>query len=304
MRAPVRRRSQGRLDTVTVSDTLERPGPIPAAAGIGLRGPHHSEFISESPKAAWLEAHSENFFAPDSIALGALESIRENYAVSLHGVGLSIGSDGPLAQDHLEKLGKLVDRIQPGLVSEHLCWGSVGGYHLNDLLPLPYTEEALTHMAERIGQVQDFLGRRILIENVSSYMEFKNSTIPEWDFLASVAESSGCGILLDVNNIFVSARNHGFDPMDYLDAIPADKIGEIHLAGHSEQIFDDQSVLVDTHNAPVCADVWTLYEALLNRIGPRPTLIEWDADLPPLGVLLDEASKAQKLMDRAHELAA
>ncbi|MGI9260158.1 MAG: MNIO family bufferin maturase [Gammaproteobacteria bacterium] len=289
---------------MTVSDHIERPGPIPAAAGIGLRGPHHSEFISESPEVSWLEAHSENFFAPGSIALGALERIREDYAVSLHGVGLAIGSVGPIAQDHLEKLNELVDHIQPGLVSEHLCWGSVDGSHLNDLLPLPYTEEALSHMAERIDRVQNYLGRQILIENVSSYMEFKDSTIPEWEFLASVAKHSGCGILLDVNNIFVSAKNHGFDPLEYLDAIPADKVGEIHLAGHSEQIFDDQSVLVDTHNAPVCAEVWTLYETLLNRTGPRPTLIEWDADLPPLGVLLDEARKAQKLMDRAHELAA
>ncbi len=289
---------------MAVSDNLERPGPIPAAAGIGLRGPYHAEFISDSPEAAWLEAHSENFFAPGSIALTALERIRENYPVSLHGVGLSIGSADPIARDHLENLAELVERVQPGLVSEHLCWGSVGGYHLNDLLPLPYTEEALAHMVERIGQVQDRLGRKILIENVSSYMEFRNSTIPEWEFLASVAASSGCGILLDVNNIFVSARNHGFDPLEYLDAIPADKIEEIHLAGHSEQLFDDHSVLVDTHNAPVCAEVWTLYETLLSRIGPRPTLIEWDSELPPLTVLLEEAGKAQKLMDRAHELAA
>ncbi len=289
---------------MTVSGTFERPGPIPAAAGIGLRGPHHSEFISESPKAAWLEAHSENFFSPGSIALGALEKIREDYPVSLHGVGLSIGSDGPIAQDHLEKLSDLVSRVQPGLVSEHLCWGSIGGYHLNDLLPLPYTEEALAHMADRICQVQDYLGRELLIENVSSYMEFRDSTIPEWEFLACVAERSGCGILLDVNNIFVSAKNHGFDPLEYLDAIPADKVGEIHLAGHSEQVFDDQSVLVDTHNAPVCEEVWTLYEELLNRIGPRSTLIEWDSELPALSVLLDEAGKAQTLIDRAHELAA
>ena len=289
---------------MTVSDTPERPGPIPAAAGIGLRGPHHAKFISESPEAAWLEVHSENFFAPGSIALTALEKIRENYPISLHGVGLSIGSDDPVAEDHLAKLRQLVDFIQPGLVSEHLCWGSIGGYHLNDLLPLPYTEEALGHMAERIGQVQDYLGRKILIENVSSYMEFKNSTIPEWDFLASVADQSGCGILLDVNNIFVSAKNHNFNPLDYIAAIPADKVEEIHLAGHSEQTFDDQSVLVDTHNAPVCAEVWTLYETLLARIGTRPTLIEWDSELPPVSVLLDEARRAQKLMDRAHELAA
>ncbi len=289
---------------MTVSETIERPGPIPAKAGIGLRGPYHSKFLNDIPAVPWLEVHSENFFAPESIALSALEQIRENYPLSLHGVGLSIGSAGPLAQDHLTKLAQLIDRLDPGLVSEHLCWGSVGGYHLNDLLPLPYTEEALDHMAERIGQVQDYLGRQLLIENVSSYMEFEDSTIPEWDFLTAVATRSGCGILLDINNIYVSAKNHGFDPNDYLESIPAELVGEIHLAGHSEQVFDDESVLVDTHNAPVCADVWALFEAALQRTGSLPTLIEWDSELPPLATLLEEAHKAQALMDGAHELAA
>jgi len=233
-----------------------------------------------------------------------LDRIRANYPLSLHGVGLSIGSAGPLAQEHLTKLGQLVDRIEPCLVSEHLCWGAAGGYHLNDLLPLPFTEEALDHMAERITEVQDFLGRQILIENVSSYMEFKESTIPEWEFLAAVAARSGCGILLDINNIYVSANNHGFRATDYLDAIPVDKVGEMHLAGHSVQVYDDPTVLVDTHDAPVCDDVWALFEAALRRFGTRPTLIEWDSDLPALTTLLDEANKAQEMMDKAHELAA
>lgn len=289
---------------MTASQTLERPGPIPAAAGIGLRGPHHSQVLADLPSIAWLEVHSENFFAPDSIAANALERIRANYPLSLHGVGLSIGSAGPLAQEHLTKLGQLVDRLDPCLVSEHLCWGAVGGYHLNDLLPLPYTDEALDHMAERINEVQDFLGRQILIENVSSYMEFNDSTIPEWEFLAAVAERSGCGILLDINNIYVSASNHGFRATDYLDAIPVDKVGEMHLAGHSVQVYDDQTVLVDTHDAPVCDDVWALFETALRRFGTRPTLIEWDSDLPALTTLLDEAEKAQQMMNKAHELAA
>jgi uncharacterized protein (UPF0276 family) len=289
---------------VAVSRSIGRPGPIPAAAGIGLRGPHHSAFLSDAPPARWLEAHSENFFAPDSIASGVLERIRENYPLSLHGVGLSIGSVDPLAREHLAGLGALVERMEPALVSEHLCWGSVGGYHLNDLLPLPYTEEALAHMARRIEQVQDYLGREILIENVSSYMEFRESTIPEWDFLAAISERSGCGILLDVNNIYVSACNHGFDPIEYLEAIPADRVGEIHLAGHSEQLFESRSVLVDTHDAPICDGVWELYETTLKLIGPRPTLIEWDSELPPLSVLLAEAGKAQSLIDHADELAA
>ncbi len=287
-----------------VSRSNERPGPIPAAAGIGLRGPHHSQFLTDAPSVAWLEAHSENFFAADGIALGALERIRADYPLSLHGVGLSLGSAGPLRQEHLAKLGRLVERLEPGLVSEHLCWGAVGEYHLNDLLPVPYTEEALDHMAERITQAQDFLGRQILIENVSSYMEFKDSTIPEWEFLAAVSARSGCGILLDVNNIYVSANNHGFQATDYIDAIPADMVGEIHLAGHSTQVYDDRAVLVDTHDAPVCDDVWALFEATLRRIGPRPTLIEWDSELPPLATLVAEARKAQDMMDMAHELAA
>ncbi len=287
-----------------VSRTSERPGPIPAAAGIGLRGPHHSQFLTDAPSVAWLEAHSENYFAADSIALGALERIRADYPLSLHGVGLSLGSAGPLRQEHLAKLGRLVERLEPGLVSEHLCWGAVGEYHLNDLLPVPYTEEALDHMAERITQAQDFLGRQILIENVSSYMEFKDSTIPEWEFLAAVSARSGCGILLDVNNIYVSANNHGFQATDYIDAIPADMVGEIHLAGHSTQVYEDRAVLVDTHDAPVCDDVWALFEATLRRIGPRPTLIEWDSELPPLATLVAEAQKAQDMMNKAHELAA
>jgi len=283
---------------------IERPGPIPAAAGIGLRGPHHSQFLTDAPPAAWLEAHSENFFAADSIALNTLEQIRANYPLSLHGVGLSLGAAGPLRQEHLAQLGRLVERLDPGLVSEHLCWGAVGEYHLNDLLPLPYTEEALDHMAERIAQTQDFLGRQILIENVSSYMEFKDSTIPEWEFLTAVSARSGCGILLDINNIYVSANNHGFQATDYINAIPTDQVGEIHLAGHSVQIYEEQAVLVDTHDAPVCDDVWTLFEAALQRIGPCPTLIEWDSKLPSLAVLLAEAQKAQNAMDKAHELAA
>jgi uncharacterized protein (UPF0276 family) len=287
-----------------VSQSIERPGPIPVAAGIGLRGPHHSQILAEQPEIPWLEVHSENFFRKDSIASAALAKIRRDYPVSIHGVGLSIGSVGELARDHLEKLAALIDRVEPGLVSEHLCWGSVGGYHLNDLLPLPYTEEALEHMAQRITEVQEFLGRQILIENVSSYMEFEASTIPEWEFLAEVANRSGCGILLDINNIFVSASNHGFDATDYLDAIPTEKVGEIHLAGHSTQEFDDESVLIDTHNAPVCTEVWELFQITMNKTGPLPTLIEWDADLPPLATLMAEARKAQNFVDKAHELAA
>jgi uncharacterized protein len=287
-----------------VSQSIERPTPIPAAAGIGLRGPHHTQVLAEKPPIAWLEAHSENFFATDSIAFDALTRIRNHYPLSLHGVGLSLGSAGGLNQRHLSKLGLVIERLEPSMVSEHLCWGAVGDYHLNDLLPLPYTEEALNHIVERIDEVQDYLGRQILIENVSSYLEFKDSSIPEWEFLSETAERSGCGILLDINNIYVSATNHGFSAEDYLEGIPSSKVGEIHLAGHSSQVFDDQKILVDTHDAPVCDDVWNLFQSALDRLGPRPTLIEWDAKLPSLETLLAEAKKAQTLMEGAHEHAA
>lgn len=280
------------------------PGPIPAAAGIGLRGPHHDAFLSGRPPVAWLETHSENYFAEDGIAVRVLEQIRADYPISLHGVGLSIGSVDPLDREHLSKLRKLAARLDPGLVSEHLSWGAVGGAHLNDLLPLPYTEEALEHVVERIDQVHDFLGRRILIENVSSYLEFASSTIPEWEFLAAVSQRSGCAILLDINNIYVNACNHGFAATTYLDAIPREPVAEMHLAGHSVQLYDDHDILVDTHNAPVCDEVWVLYRQAVQRFGARPTLVEWDSDLPPVDALIEEAERAQRILDDADELAA
>jgi uncharacterized protein (UPF0276 family) len=183
------------------------------------------------------------------------------------------------------------------LVSEHLCWGSVGGRFTNDLLPLPYTEEALRHMSERVRQVQDFLGRQILIENVSSYLEFSGSDIAEWDFMATLAHESGCGLLLDVNNVYVSAMNHGFDPHLYLKGVPQRAVQEMHLAGHSIRVIDGREVRIDTHDAPVCEDVWTLYAAALARFGPVPTLIEWDAKIPALDVLAAEAHKAERMME-------
>ena len=289
---------------MTPSVSATGPEPIPAAAGIGLRGPHHDAFLSGGPAVPWLETHSENYFAEDGIPVQALERIRANYPLSLHGVGLSIGSVDPLDSDHLTKLRRLVKRLEPGLVSEHLSWGSIGGAHLNDLLPLPYTEEALAHMVGRVAQVQDFLGTQILIENVSSYLEYSSSTIPEWDFLAAVARESGCGILLDINNIYVNACNHGFTASDYLEAIPVEPVAEMHLAGHSVQRYDQCDILVDTHNAPVCEEVWTLYEQAVQRFGAVPTLIEWDSDLPSVDALIGEAQRAQRVLDEAHELAA
>jgi len=272
--------------------------PIPANAGIGLRAKHYQDILSAPPAIGWFEAHSENYFAEGGLPLYYLERIRSNYPLSLHGVGLSLGSTDPLNSEHLHKLKSLIARFEPGLVSEHLSWGSVSERYLNDLLPLPYTEEALAHVARRIVQVQDFLGRQILVENVSSYLQFKQSTIPEWTFLAEIAARSGCGILLDVNNMYVSAVNHQFDPLAYLHAIPAEAVQEIHLAG-----FDDNGeCLIDTHGKAVCDDVWTLYRHALAHVGNVPTLIEWDTDIPALSVLLEEARKAETLLQEArHE---
>src|SRR5271165_4920315 len=232
---------------------------MPAAAGIGLRKQHHHEVLAALPKVAWFEAHSENYFSDGGPHIACLERIRAHYPLSLHGVGLSLGSTDPLDREHLERLRRAVERFQPALVSEHLSWSSVGGRFANDLLPLPYTEEALRHVAARISIVQDTLGRQILVENVSSYLEFECSRIAEWDFLAGVAAESGCGILLDVNNVYVAAHNHGTDSARYLDAIPRATVQELHLAGHTALNIDGRELLIDTHAGPVCDPVWALY---------------------------------------------
>jgi uncharacterized protein (UPF0276 family) len=267
-----------------------------AAAGIGLRSPHIRRVRTERPPIRWLEVHSENYFADGGPAVAALDDLRRDYPLSLHGVGMSLGSSDPLDRTHLAKLRRLADRVEPALVSEHLCWSGVGGRHFNDLLPLPYTEEALAHVTARVGEVQDALGREILVENVSTYLAFAAATIPEWEFVAEVARRSGCRILLDVNNIYVNAANHGFDPDDYLAAIPADKVAEIHLAGFEAS----GPYLIDTHGAPVAPDVWTLFERAIARFGPRPTLIEWDLDIPAFEVLESEAATAQAFLDVPH----
>ncbi len=283
---------------------LERREPMPASAGIGLRAQHHLEVLSGAPRVAWFEAHSENYFADGGAHVESLMSIRARYPLSLHGVGLSLGSTDPLDGEHLQNLRRAVARFEPGLVSEHLSWSSVGGRFANDLLPLPYTEEALRHASARIAQVQDFLGRQILIENVSSYLQFSASRLTEWEFVAGVAAESGCGILLDVNNIYVAACNHGFDCLDYLRGIPPHAVQEMHLAGHSRIDLHGEQLLVDTHGAPVCEAVWELYRAALRRFGSVPTLIEWDTDIPALHVLQAEADKADALRDSVHAVAA
>ncbi len=271
------------------------------AAGIGLRAPHYSQVLEQHPPLAFLEVHSENFFAAGGGALAWLERFRAAYPLSFHGVGLSLGSTDALSETHLARLQSLVERFEPLLVSEHLCWSSHGGRFANDLLPLPYSDEALAHVCTRVTQVQERLGRQLLVENVSSYLSFPGSTIPEWEFVAEVARRTGCGVLLDVNNIWVSACNHGFDARDYLAAIDARSVKEIHLAGHE---VEEGGLLVDTHGAAVSEPVWALYAEAVERLGPRPTLVEWDTAIPPLEVLLAQARRAQQVMDGATELAA
>jgi uncharacterized protein (UPF0276 family) len=277
---------------------------MPARAGIGLRAQHHEAVLTDSPPVGWFEAHSENYFAEGGGRVEWLERIRSCYPLSLHGVGLSLGTVDPLNGRHLAALKRVVRRFEPGFVSEHLSWSSVDGRFANDLLPLPYTEEALRHVSARIAAVQDFLGRQILIENVSSYLEFQDSRMPEWEFVAGVAAEAGCGLLLDINNIYVAARNHGFDPYRYLNAIPRDVVQEFHLAGHTVVPFAGRELLIDTHNAPVCDAVWDLYRAAVRRFGPVPALIEWDSELPALGVLVQEADKANLIQAGLHADAA
>jgi uncharacterized protein len=273
---------------------------IPARAGIGLRAAHYRDVLESLPAVGWLEVHSENYFGEGGAPLRMLERIRASYPLSLHGVGMSLGSTDPLDRGHLAKLKALIERFEPGLVSDHLSWSSVGGRHFNDLLPLPYTEEALAHVSRRVLQAQEVLGRRILVENPSSYLQLAESCIPEWEFLAELARRTGCGILLDVNNVYVSARNHGLDARRFIDSLPGRHVAEIHLAGFST----GDGVLIDTHSQPVAAEVWDLFARALERFGPQPALIEWDADLPPLSLLVAEAGYAQALLETEHVLAA
>jgi uncharacterized protein (UPF0276 family) len=256
--------------------------------GVGLRTKHFASYVEAPPPVGWLEAISENFMAPGGRPVAVLEKVRRDVPVVLHGVSLSIGSVDPLSERYLDDLAALTGRIEPAWISDHLCWGTHGGRYLHDLLPLPYTEEALGHVVARVERVQERLGRQILLENVSSYVAFRDSTMTEWEFLSEVARRADCGILLDVNNVFVSSRNHGFDPHDYLAGVPADRVGQFHLAGHS----DKGRYLLDTHDHPVPDAVWDLYRAAVRRFGPVSTLVEWDDHVPPLERLVEESRRA------------
>ena len=288
------------LSTTAATEKFSK-SVIPVSAGIGLRGPHMIELDEINPDVGWLEVHSENFFGDGGSPIHYLKKIREDYPISLHGVGLSLGSSDPLNREHLSHLQRLIDLVEPGLISEHLSWGSIDGVYFNDLLPLPYTEEALKHFSERVLQVQDNLRRNILIENPSSYLSYRHSVIPECEFLSEICRRTGAGLLLDVNNVFVSAFNLSFDPLEYLASIPGEYVAEIHLAGHSEKFFPDGKILIDDHASPVSLAVWELYATTIELIGDRPTLIEWDSELPNLTELVAEATTAQAYLDSPNE---
>ncbi|GAC1324932.1 MAG: hypothetical protein NVSMB28_19470 [Collimonas sp.] len=276
----------------------DAPGPIPAQAGVGLRYRHHQAVVDATPDVAWFEVHTENYMGGGT-APNYLDKIRRDYPISLHGVGLSLGSADGLDPAHLARVRSVAERIEPGLISEHLSWSAVGGTYLADLLPLPMTEEALHIVCRHVDQVQAYLKRRILVENPSTCLRFHHSTIPEWEFLAQVAQRTGCGILCDVNNIYVSASNHGWDPSTYLCALPPAAIGEIHLAGHSvRQLDNGQALRIDDHGSRVAPAVWALYREALKRFGPVPTLIEWDTDVPALEILLEEAATAEAALEQ------
>lgn len=257
--------------------------------GLGLRTEYFDSILATPPEVDWFEITSENFMVAGGKPRHYLERIRERWPLVMHGVSLSIGSTDPLDLDYLKGLRQLARDIEPAWISDHLCWTGVGGLNSHDLLPLPYNEEAIAHVVGRVQQVQDFMGREILLENLSSYLEFNRSSMPEWEFLSQIARRSGCRLLLDVNNVQVSARNHGFDPQDYLDGLPGERIWQIHLAGHS----DYGDYCIDTHDHEVPQEVWSLYESAIRRFGPISTMIERDDDFPPLEELLAELEQAR-----------
>jgi uncharacterized protein (UPF0276 family) len=267
---------------------------LPAGAGIGLRAPHVAEVLATRPAVGWFEVHPENYMGGGP-ARRRLHEVRRDYPISLHAVGLSLGTADGLDARHLERLRRLVDELQPALVSEHLSWSTAGGVYFNHLLPLPYTDESLAVVSRHVAQTQDALGRRVLVENPSGYLRFRHSTIPEPEFLAELTRRTGCGLLCDVNNVHVSAHNLGFDASAYLDALPAAAVGEIHLAGHALNDADGRAILIDDHGSPVADAVWALYARAVARFGRVPTLVEWDTEIPALDVLIAEARAADRV---------
>ncbi|WP_232458321.1 DUF692 domain-containing protein [Burkholderia ubonensis] len=273
-------------------------GPVasaPAGIGIGLRQAHYADFLAAPPAVDWVEVHSENYFGDGGYDLHVLDTVRRDLPVSLHGVGLGLGSVTPLDAGHLGRLERLVERIAPAVVSEHLCWGATAAGHLNDLLPMPLTDAALAHLTARVDEVQEALARPILLENVSSWLRFNDDRYGETAFLSELARRTGCGVLLDVNNLYVNQCNHGEDAIAAMDALPRGVVGEIHLAGHRVS----GAAVIDDHGSRVAPAVWNLYEYALRRFGHVPTLIEWDTDIPPMSVLVDEVRLARAAQIRA-----
>lgn len=259
--------------------------------GLGLRPQHYSQILDHDPAIDWFEVLSENYMVPGGQPLRMLDRIRERYPVVMHGVSLSIASTGALNTDYLRDLKSLAERVEPKWISDHLCWTGVHGINLHDLLPIPYTQEALDHVVSRVCQVQDVLGRPLTLENVSTYVSFGCSEMPEWEFISELTKRTGCWLLFDVNNVYVSAFNHGYDPKDFIDGIPRDRVVQFHVAGHSHM----ETHIIDTHDAPVCDDVWDLYRHALKRFGAVSTMIERDDDIPPLSELVDELATARQI---------
>jgi len=271
--------------------------PIPARAGVGLKAEHYRDILDGHPDLGWFEVHAENYMGAGGPPHHYLASIRKDYPISVHGVGLSIGSDGPLDQEHLARLKAVCDRYEPGLFSEHLAWSTHDGTFLNDLLPVPYNGETLQRVCDHIDEVQSTVGRHMLLENPSTYVQFESSDMSELDFLREIVRRTGCGLLLDVNNVYVSATNHDYSPEDYIDAFPMEHVGEIHLGGHDEDRDDaDKTLLIDAHGCEVASAVWQLYGRTLRRAGPIPTLIEWDNDVPDWTTLFAEAKQVDEAL--------
>lgn len=272
------------------------PASIPdEPVGIGLRHPYYEEVLETDLNVGWIEVHPENYFG-GGVHRHFLSQAREKFQLSLHAVGLSLGSDQPVSEEHLRSFKELIDIYQPFNISDHASWSASGNAHLNDLLPLPYTTETLDRLARNVEQTQEYFGRRILVENPSSYIAFKDNEMSEYEFMNRLCEKTGCGLLLDLNNIFVQAHNHKNDPFEYIDNVRGDAVGEMHLAGHREQECEHGTILVDSHNAAVKKDVWDLYEYAVRKIGTVPTLIEWDQDFPELSYLVGEADKARAII--------
>jgi len=261
---------------------------------------HHDELPTQRPAVGFIEAHTENYFHEGGAAVHALLRARANYPLSLHGVGLGLGSADGVDREHLQRVKAAIARFEPALVSEHACWGHAGGEHFNDLLPLPYTDEAVELLARQVGEAQDFLGVQLLIENVSAYVAFEYSRLQEWEFLAAVASRSGCALLLDVNNVYVSSQNLGQDAARFIDSLPLGSVREIHVAGHAR----NGAVLIDDHGSQVCEPVWALYRRAIARFGAVPTLVEWDNNIPALEVLVAEARRADSILGEVRGLAA